>query len=94
VSGLSPSALVSVFNFSAPGLPLQCLPCVWNPFEATLVAPVAGGAASVEFPIPCLGSLIAAQFETQWTTVDLTQAPCPLVPGLVLSERVRIVIGD
>ena len=41
-----------------------------------------------------LPSLVGAQFESQWTTIDFTQSPCPLFPGLALSDRRLVTIGQ
>jgi hypothetical protein len=67
---------------------------VWVPFSVTLTVPVVAGSASVSFPLQCLPSMVGTVYETQWTTVDLTQAPCSLVAGFVLSERQRMTIGQ
>ncbi|MCB9876852.1 MAG: hypothetical protein H6835_04535 [Planctomycetes bacterium] len=90
-----PTALLSVFNLSPAGVgTLQCGSCVWVPFSVTATLPLVGGAASISFPIPCQPTLIGAQLETQWTTFDPTQASCPLVPGLVLSNIALLTFGQ
>ncbi|HEX5051233.1 MAG TPA: hypothetical protein VFZ65_05640 [Planctomycetota bacterium] len=94
VSGLLPTALLTIFNFSPPGAAIPCGTCVWTPFSVTLTPPIAAGYASVAFPIPDLLSLVGAQFETQWTTFDPTQVPCSLLPGFALSPRTRLTIGN
>ena len=72
---------------------LPCGPGSWLPVSVTRAVPVAGSSASVEFPIPCMSSLVGAQFDVQWTTIDFPQAPCPTFPGLVLSDRMRMTLG-
>ncbi len=94
ISGLPPTAIATIFNFSEAAAPLACGPCVWTPFAVTRTPGILSGAAGVQFPIPCLGALVGAQFETQWTTIDFGQAPCPVFPGLVLSDRVRMTLGN
>jgi hypothetical protein len=47
----------------------------------------------VQFPIPCLHSLVGSVFETQWTSIDLVQTPCSIAPGFVLSDRRAMTIG-
>ena len=94
LSGLPPTALLTVFSFGPPATALTCGPCEWAPFQATLTSPITAGGASVQFAIPCLSSLISSQFEMQWTTIDLTQAGCPAFPGLVLSDRLLMTIGQ
>ncbi|HEX5051934.1 MAG TPA: hypothetical protein VFZ65_09195 [Planctomycetota bacterium] len=94
LSGLPPTALLPIFNFSPPTSTFPCGACVWTPFSVTLTPPILGGAAFVEFPIPCLIALVGQQFETQWTVVDLTQSPCPVLPGLVPSDRTLLTIGN
>lgn len=94
VSGLTPTAVATIFNFNAPSGAIPCGSCVWTPFSVTLTPPIVAGQATVQFAIPCLVSLVGAQFETQWTTVDFTQSPCPLLPGLALSPRTLLTIGQ
>jgi hypothetical protein len=95
LAGLPPTALATVFNFAAGGgVPLPCGPCVWVPFAVTQTRPIAAGSAWVQFPIPCLQSLVGIVFETQWTSIDFTQTPCGLAPGLVLSDRMAMTIGQ
>jgi hypothetical protein len=94
VNWLPPGALLTVFNFSAPGTPVPCGACSWNPFSITLTPPIIQYGASVSFPIPCQMSLIGAQFETQWTTIDGSQAPCPVSPGWVMTDRQLLTIGQ
>ncbi|HEX5051843.1 MAG TPA: hypothetical protein VFZ65_08735, partial [Planctomycetota bacterium] len=53
LSGLPPTALLPIFNFSPPTSTFPCGACVWTPFSVTLTPPILGGAAFVEFPIPC-----------------------------------------
>ena len=93
VGGLPATALATIFNFAEPGVPIACGVCVWTPFSVTLSPPIVGTSASVEFPIPYLTSLAGAIFETQWTTIDFTQAPCAVFPGVVLSNRSQLTIG-
>lgn len=93
ISGLLPIS-PTIFNFSAPAPAVSCGACSWLPFSVTVVTNSDLGGAVVEFPIPYLQSLVGAQFETQWTTVNLGQAPCALVPDLVLSDRARLTIGQ
>mgnify|MGYP003624343893 FL=1 len=94
LSGLPPTALLTVFNFSPVANAVPCGPCQWTPFQVTSTPPIVGGSAAVEFPIPCLVSLVSLQFETQWTTLDLSQVPCPQFPGIVLSERQLLTLGQ
>jgi hypothetical protein len=94
LSGLPPTTLAAIFNFSAPTTTSVCGPCVWTPFSVTLSPPILAGSASVEFAVPCLQSLVGAQFETQWTTIDFSQAPCPFFPGLTNSNRLLLTIGN
>jgi hypothetical protein len=94
VDGLSGTATISVFNFNAPGLGVNCGACVWVPFGGTQIRLVALGHAGASLVIPCLSSLVGSSYETQWTTLDDSQAPCSLLPGVVVSERVLHVIGS
>tara|TARA_R110002072_G_scaffold303063_1_gene492431 strand:- start:8003 stop:10225 length:2223 start_codon:yes stop_codon:yes gene_type:complete len=93
VSGLSNTALLSVFNLSSALAPLSCGTCQWLPFQATATAPILAGSASFAFAIPCLPALIGTQVYTQWTSVDLGAAPCGAYPGLIMSDIVRLTIG-
>ena len=88
------SVIAALFNFAPPGAPAPCGTCVWTPLSVTLMPPNGGGIFNVYFPIPCLPSLVGAQFETQWTMLDPTQAPCPLLPGLSVTPRLQLTIGQ
>jgi hypothetical protein len=94
LNSLPPSALLAIFNLAAPGAPVPCGPCMLAPFMVTNTVPVVGGAATITFPIPCLANLVGSQFETQWTTIDFTQAPCPALPVLAFSNRTLMTIGN
>ncbi len=94
LSGLPGSTLAAIFNFSQPTGTSVCGPCVWVPFSVTVAPPILGGTASVEFGIPCLPALVGAQFESQWTTIDFSQAPCALFPGLTNSNRLLMTVGQ
>ncbi len=88
------TAQAVVFNFAQPMGTVPCGPCVWTPFSITAVLPNTGSSASVGFPIPCLPALVTAQFEVQWTTIDPTFSPCAVFPGLSLSSRTLVTIGN
>ncbi len=88
------TVVAAIFNFSVPTATIPCGPCVWTPFAVTQTPPIVGGSAFIEFAIPCLLSLVGQQFETQWTMIDFTQAPCALFPGLALSNRTLLTIGN
>ena len=93
VDNLPPTALATVFNFSPTTQPFVCGACEWLPFHFTVITSITAGSSQVQFPLPCLTSLIGAQCETQWTTVDLTQPGC-IVTGLALSDRWSMTIGN
>lgn len=90
----SPSAVAAIFNLASTMPPIACGPCVWTPFEITSVAPVIGGAASVVFVIPCEPAAVGAQFESQWTVLDPSASPCPVLPGISLSNRHLHTVGQ
>lgn len=94
VSGLSPTALVAVFNFATAGAPFVCGACTFTPWQITLTPPIIGGASSVRFAIPPRANLAGLQFETQWTTIDLAQSLCPLLPGFVTTNRSLLTLGQ
>ncbi|HEX5053649.1 MAG TPA: hypothetical protein VFZ65_17855 [Planctomycetota bacterium] len=94
MNSIPATALAAIFNFSAPVATLPCAACVWTPFAVTQSPPILGGTAFVEFPIPCLLTLLGQQFETQWTLLDFSQAPCPVFPGFALSDRTLLTIGN
>jgi hypothetical protein len=94
LNGLPAGALATIFNFSDHGPTIPCGACDWRPFQVTLTPPIVAGSASIEFPIPCLATLVGSLFETQWTTVYLPQSPCPAFPGISLSDRLVLQIGQ
>jgi hypothetical protein len=93
LSGMTTTSIAAVFNLSPPTTAVPCGPCHWTPFSATLGTPILFGIATVEFVVPCIPSLAGAQFEAQWTVVDLVQAPCSVFPGIVLSNRSLVTFG-
>ena len=73
---------------------VACGACVWVPLQVTLSPPILGTSAFVDFGILYEPSLVGALFESQWTTIEFTQSPCPLFPGLLLSDRRLVTIGQ
>jgi len=94
LSGLPPTALLTVFNLAPLGGSLGCGPCTWTPFSFTVALPLIGGGAEVAFAIPCQPGLIGVAMETQWTSLDPSQAPCPFASGFVLSDRSLLTFGQ
>jgi hypothetical protein len=88
------NTIAAIFNFSPPAATLPCGACAWLPFVVTQTPANGGGIFNARFAIPCLPALVGAQFDTQWTVVDLPQAPCAAFPGFVLSARSRLTIGQ
>lgn len=82
----------------APGMPPQQIgrqvDYLHGDGRSEAVPPNGGGIFNVCFPIPCLPSLVGAQLETQWTMLDPTQAPRPLLPGLSVTPRLQLTIGQ
>jgi len=93
LTGLPLDAPVAVLNVSTGAVPLNCGPCVWNPFQITSSSLVVGGATSQARLIPCDPDLIGLQFQTQWTSLTPTSSGCNLFPGFSISDRTRVTIG-
>jgi hypothetical protein len=43
--------------------------------------------------IPWDPTLLGAQLDAQWTSLTPTSAPCPLIPGASISNRLRLTLG-
>tara|TARA_R110002072_G_scaffold303063_1_gene492429 strand:- start:4898 stop:7162 length:2265 start_codon:yes stop_codon:yes gene_type:complete len=94
LSGLSPSALLSVFNLAPLANSVSCGLCDLVPYGVTAVRVVSQQEANFAFAIPCLPSLVGSSMLTQWTTFDVTQTPCSLAPNFALSDRVLWTFGQ
>jgi hypothetical protein len=93
VSGVAGASSVAL-NVGVPGPPIVCGPCQITPPIATLPAGLGAGVAQAAVPIPCSPSLIGGVLEVQWLVVGVPTSPCPLAPGLGLSDRLHLQIGS
>jgi hypothetical protein len=76
---------------------ISCGPCtalVGLSITAPTVANPAAGTASSPLPVPCLTPLLGNSIEAQWYVINLGGNPCPVVPGINLSNRLKITIGE
>lgn len=94
VVGLSPSAVLSVFNMTTDQSAVTCGLCEWAPFGVTQVHVTTTSTAATGFAIPCLPSLVGSQFVTQWTTFDPQQTGCSLAPEFAMTDRSLMTLGN
>ena len=93
LSGADPAAQLAVLGLApAPAAPFSCGPCDWMPPLLTFVHPLVAGGATQSLAIPCQVGLLHKRVEVQWTTVGTNLAPCPLSPGVGVSQRLRLTI--
>jgi len=93
LTGADSAAQLGIVNLNAPSAPLTCGSCSILPPLLLLPAAVTKGNARVDLVIPCDRRLLAGSFDTQWLVMVTGPSPCPLVPGLSASNRVRVTIG-
>lgn len=46
------------------------------------------------FQVPCDPAVFDFQMEVQWKSLLSPASPCPLLPGLSASNRVRFTVGQ
>lgn len=92
VAGLQAGAL-PLCCLAVPAATIPCGPCTFlNPLASYFETP-AGGLATHAFPVPCSSAIFGFVLECQWVSLLTTTTPCPLVPGLAASNRVRWIVG-
>lgn len=92
---LPATTLLGIYNLApAGGTLVPCGACAWVPFSSTVTVPAASQRVEVAFTIPCVPAFVGQQFETQWAFLDPTQTPCPVFPGLLLTNRLLLTIGQ
>ncbi len=76
---------------------IPCGPCnalVGLSVVSPTVASPAAGTATAPLPVPCNTFLLGNSLEAQWYVINLGASPCPLVPGVQVSNRIKITIGE
>ena len=53
-----------------------------------------GGAAQIALPLPGSTAYLGLRLDAQWLTISPSSSPCAVVPGVVLSNAIRIVLAD
>ena len=76
------------------GLSMQALTDEVGAALDTWQSLVVESCASQWYTVPCRPALVGAQFQTQWTTLDPSQAPCGLYPSFAISDRYLHTIGQ
>ena len=95
VTGLSPTAVLTMFNLTLSPTTISCGPCEWLQPSVAYILPVTQfQSASFSYMLPCAPGLVGVDFHTQWTTIDPGTSPCPLFPGFALSDRFQHTIGQ
>lgn len=93
VTGLAPGAL-PLCCLATPAATIPCGSCTFLSPVATIYEPNVGGAAVHVFQVPCDPALFGFQMEVQWASLLTPTSPCPLLPGLSASNRVRFAVGQ
>lgn len=92
VTGLQAGAL-PLCCLAVPAATIPCGSCTFlNPLASYFESP-AGGVANHTFAVPCSSVFFGFVLECQWVSLLTTTTPCPLVPGLAASNRVRWIVG-
>lgn len=91
-SGL-PAGALPLCCLGVPSPTIPCGTCTFlNPL-ASFFEPSLAGTASHTFRVPCSTIYIGFQMEVQWVSLLTPSSPCPLVPGMSASARVRFTVG-
>jgi hypothetical protein len=93
ISGADPTAPVSILNIAAPQAPLPCGPCLFLPFENTIISPMFAGVSGTVLQIPCKASLVGKTVHMQYTVLTFGTSPCSSAADLSFSNRVAVTIG-
>ncbi|MBL9076735.1 MAG: PD40 domain-containing protein [Planctomycetes bacterium] len=88
VTGADPAALLVLdLGFASPGI--ECGSCVLTVPVILAATPNVGGTGQYSFPVPNDPSYIGPSFEFQWLSLFTVASPCPLLPNLSATGRVR-----
>jgi len=93
LTGGDPQAPLALLSLGIGQPPVVC-GCSFTQAITNYAFFVNGGAAEFLFPVPCGTGLLGFQLEFQWLLLGAAASPCPVVPGLVASERVRLTIAE
>lgn len=93
LTGAAPTATAAFFNVNTAVSPLGCGACTITPPFIVVPRPIAGGAATMPFPLPCNMSIIGATLEVQWWVAGTSVSPCVLAPSFSISDRLQASVG-
>ncbi|TAJ21290.1 MAG: hypothetical protein EPO68_04970 [Planctomycetota bacterium] len=94
-SGVAAGSALAILNMSAPGTPLVCGTCAWNPFLVTFARiPSGTSVPPVTLAVPFTAAVNGIEVEFQWTVVGTPQTPCELFSNASVSDRLRVTIGE
>lgn len=93
LNGASTSISAAALHIGIPGNHVPCGACtILVPFLAVPVQ-MASGFASQSFPIECSPDFLGVSFEFQFAAIGTGTAPCPIVPGVAVSNIVNAEFG-
>jgi hypothetical protein len=92
LGGAHPAATSGILALSPLAGNVVCGACTLVPTLNffTVFAAVAGGGASVPFPIPCIASLNGATLYGQWIVFPVPTSPCAPNPNFALSDAISV----
>ncbi len=94
LDGADPTAPTALFYMGLPNLTYACGSCTFVIQLITVPVPLVGGSAEVPSPISCaLYNALGASVDVQWITLGGSSSPCPSLPGIAGSNRLRVTIG-
>jgi hypothetical protein len=94
-TGVAAGSALAILNMSAPGIPVFCGACAWNPFLVTYARiPSGTSVPPVTLAVPFTAAVNGVEVEFQWTVVGTPQTPCALFSNASVSDRLRVTIGE
>jgi len=94
LTGADPAAPLAFLNLTSSAVvPLTCGPCAWNPFSILWTRVPVAGAVSQLVPIPCDVGLHGAAVQIQWTLLPPASGVCQSIPGVAVSDRLRLTLS-
>ncbi|MBK8097781.1 MAG: hypothetical protein IPK26_11780 [Planctomycetes bacterium] len=89
-----PAGALPFLLIGFPGGEVACGSCTYvNPVSSNFLLP-SGSTAAYAYRLPCSTiAFVGVTVQTQWAMFNTTTSPCPAVPTLAFSQRLRLTLG-
>lgn len=92
LTGGDPASPLALLLLGLGDPPIVCGCPITVALASNAIAPV-GGTASHPFPVPPNPLFLGFQIEFQWVQFAVAASPCPFVPNMAVSSRVRVSLA-